>query len=343
LHVIILKLGVPGGYPSAINYRPGSLVVKGPSGNQLYVIQPGNTVAPISDSVAKQLYGTNYKVTTIAPREWSQYICKKTGEVTKAHPGMTVKLANSATIYYIDSQNVKHEVTASGMSNNFLLSNYVFTVSDSMLQGITTGDTITSAVWHLTDRTGSGINCDGSSNGSGGNGGGSGGNQEIPSVTFTNPNNNATVKDVVTISANATDNVGVSKVEFWAGNSLVSSDATSPYSTDWNTKNFAEGNITLQAKAFDAAGNIGTATINVTINNTGNGGNLDTQAPQINISTPTNGATVKDSITITANASDNVGVSKMELYANNVLLSSNMNATTLSANWKLYQSVVENT
>jgi hypothetical protein len=63
------SLGVPGGYPSAINYRPGSLVVKGPSGNQLYVIQPGNTVAPISDSVAKQLYGTNYKVTTIAPRE----------------------------------------------------------------------------------------------------------------------------------------------------------------------------------------------------------------------------------------------------------------------------------
>jgi hypothetical protein len=89
-----------------------------------------------------------------------------------------------------------------------------------------------------------------------------------PTTSITSPANGATVSGTITISANASDNVGVTNVEFYRGTTLIGSDASSPYSVSWNTTLVANGSYSLTSKAYDAAGNSGTsAAVNVTVNN----------------------------------------------------------------------------
>jgi fibronectin type 3 domain-containing protein len=94
-----------------------------------------------------------------------------------------------------------------------------------------------------------------------------------PTVSITSPSNNATVSGVVSVSANASDNVGVAKVEFSVDGSLKLTDNSSPYSYSLDTKTLNNGNHTVSAKAFDAAGNSATNTITINVQN------LDTTSP----------------------------------------------------------------
>jgi uncharacterized protein (TIGR03118 family) len=66
------------------------------------------------------------------------------------------------------------------------------------------------------------------------------------------------VSGTVTVSATATDNVGVSQVQFFAGATLIASDSTAPYSVQWNTTGLT-GAQQLTAQAFDGAGNTTTS------------------------------------------------------------------------------------
>jgi hypothetical protein len=81
-------------------------------------------------------------------------------------------------------------------------------------------------------------------------------------VSLTAPANGATVSGTITLSANAADNVGVSRVEFYRAGVLVISDTTSPYSTSFDTTTVANGSHAFFAKAFDAAGNVATSSTN---------------------------------------------------------------------------------
>ncbi|MBE0503656.1 MAG: hypothetical protein IBX46_05935, partial [Desulfuromonadales bacterium] len=78
-----------------------------------------------------------------------------------------------------------------------------------------------------------------------------------PTVTLTSPANASTFTSAqtVTIVAAASDNVGVSKVELYNGTALVATDTTSPYSFSWAITSANNGNHSLTAKAYDAAGN----------------------------------------------------------------------------------------
>jgi hypothetical protein len=105
-----------------------------------------------------------------------------------------------------------------------------------------------------------------------------GGDTTDPTVSVTSPSNGATVSGTVTISATASDNVGVTKVEFYYDSTnLISTDTTSPYSIPWNTTAVSNGTHTLLAKAYDAAGNVGTSSsVSVTVSNaTGKIGDLN--------------------------------------------------------------------
>lgn len=71
-----------------------------------------------------------------------------------------------------------------------------------------------------------------------------------------------------TLTATATDAVGVTKVEFYIDGQLRSTDTSSPYSYTIDTNTLSNGAHNLQTKAYDAAGNVGTsATVNVTVKN----------------------------------------------------------------------------
>ena len=81
-----------------------------------------------------------------------------------------------------------------------------------------------------------------------------------PTVSLSAPANNAAVSGTVSVTASATDNVGVTKVEFYVNGVLQITDTGTPYLYSWNTSLLAAGSYTLMAKAYDAAGNVGQST-----------------------------------------------------------------------------------
>src|SRR5204863_8723880 len=71
----------------------------------------------------------------------------------------------------------------------------------------------------------------------------------FPSVSITAPSNNAVFVGLnpISVNANASDPDGtISKVEFYAGATLVGTDDTSPYSISWTPT--APGTYALTAK-----------------------------------------------------------------------------------------------
>ena len=80
-----------------------------------------------------------------------------------------------------------------------------------------------------------------------------------PAVALTAPLNGATVAkgSTITVTANASDNVGVSRVEFYVSGALKATDSASPYSFSWKVPNKPGATYQLQAKAYDASGNVG--------------------------------------------------------------------------------------
>ncbi len=156
------------------------------------------------------------------------------------------------------------------------------------------------------------------------------GDTTAPTTSITSPAGGASVSGTITISANASDNVGVTKVDFYHGTTLIGTDTTSPYSISWNTTTVANGSYSLTTKATDAANNVGTsAAVSVTVSNTA----PDTTAPTTSITSPTNGSTVSGTITISANASDNVGVTKVEFYRGGTTLLGTDTTSPYSLSW----------
>jgi hypothetical protein len=91
---------------------------------------------------------------------------------------------------------------------------------------------------------------------------------QAPTVSVTAPINGATVSGTTTVTASASDNVGVSKVDFYVDGVLKGTDTSSPYSYSWVTTSYANGSHTVYAKAYDAANNVGTSATNtVTVSN----------------------------------------------------------------------------
>ena len=89
-----------------------------------------------------------------------------------------------------------------------------------------------------------------------------------PTVAVTAPTNGATVSGTINATANATDAVGVTRVEFLRDGTVLGQDTTSPYSMSFNTTTVTNGSHTFGARAYDAAGNTGTATnVTATVSN----------------------------------------------------------------------------
>jgi hypothetical protein len=124
-----------------------------------------------------------------------------------------------------------------------------------------------------------------------------------PAVSITAPTTGTTLAGTVTIAANASDNIGVAGVQFKVdGANAGAEDTSSPYSGAWNTTTVSNGSHTLTAVARDVAGNVTTsAGITVTVAN-------DLTPPSVSLTTPAAGASVTGTVTVAANASDDVGV-----------------------------------
>lgn len=145
------SLAVPSAYPGAVNYRPGSWVVKRPSSDQLYVVEPGNKLARISTTDAAALYGASYRVMTVADAFWPHYVNRGSDVAGMVHEGML--LSKDGKTWYVDAGSVLREVTATGMTANRFKAAFVRSVPASYLTGTTVGAPITALETAISNRT----------------------------------------------------------------------------------------------------------------------------------------------------------------------------------------------
>lgn len=147
--------------------------------------------------------------------------------------------------------------------------------------------------------------------GSGGGGGGGGGDITAPNVSITSPANGATVSGSIAVNVSASDDVHVSKVVISVDGKVLATDTASPYSASFVTTGYANGNHTVTATAYDAAGNNKTAQVGVTVQNSSVQPTADKTSPGATITSPTVNAKLSGSVMLAANATDNVGVAKV--------------------------------
>jgi hypothetical protein len=127
-----------------------------------------------------------------------------------------------------------------------------------------------------------------------------------PTVTITTPTGGSAT-GLVPVNVTAADDNGVTRVELFANNVLVASDTTSPYGFTVDASKYGNGTLTLVAKAYDAANNVGESTpVELSVSN-------DTVAPTVMILSPSNGATVSGTVTVSVSAIDDVKVAKVSL------------------------------
>lgn len=130
-----------------------------------------------------------------------------------------------------------------------------------------------------------------------------------PTVTLTSPTDSANLTGTIAMSAEATDDTAVTKVEFYVDDQLKQTDSIAPFSFNFDTTSMAFGAHSFVAKAYDAAGNSAlSSSVTAYVDNT------DYVAP----STPTGlRATTASSTSITlswAASTDNIGVTGYKVY-----------------------------
>jgi len=152
-----------------------------------------------------------------------------------------------------------------------------------------------------------------------------------PTVSLTAPLAGQTVSGTIAVSASASDNVGVVGVQFKLdGVNLGAEDLGAPFSVSWNTTTTANGSHSLTAVARDAAGNVTTSgAVAITVMNAV----PDTTPPTTAITAPADGATVSNTVTVTASASDNVGVAGVQFFVDGVALGVEDTTAPYSISW----------
>ena len=136
----------------------------------------------------------------------------------------------------------------------------------------------------------------------------------VPLVALTAPSDGAWLSAPVTLTVDATDPEGVTRVEFYKGSMLLGSDSSAPFSYLWNTQNEYVGEYVLTARAYDVAGNVGTsAQVRVRVS-------PEFTPPSVSLTAPASGARISKTVTLTANATDASGVSRVEFLLDGTVL-----------------------
>ncbi|NPV08344.1 MAG: S8 family serine peptidase [Anaerolineae bacterium] len=90
-----------------------------------------------------------------------------------------------------------------------------------------------------------------------------------PTVSITDPSDGATVSGAVAVTAQATDDNGVTQVEFFVDGTSIGSDSdgSSGWSASWDTTAYTDVAYTVSATATDTAGQTASDSITVTVDN----------------------------------------------------------------------------
>jgi len=151
----------------------------------------------------------------------------------------------------------------------------------------------------------------------------------LPVAAITSPSDGSSVSGTVGVNASASDNLGITKMEILLDGVLAARGTSDSISVSWNTLNSADGTHVIEARAYDAANNMGSSTISVVVSNLGS---ADTTAPVATISSPKEGATVTGITKVYIAATDAVGVTKVELYVDGKFFGSSTSSSAVF-NW----------
>lgn len=118
-----------------------------------------------------------------------------------------------------------------------------------------------------------------------------------PTVVVTSPSQGEAVTGVIDITADASDDNGVTQVEFFVDGTSIDTDTdgSDGWSTSWDTTGISDGPHQLTATATDTIGQTGSDISDVTVDNT---------PPAVSITQPAQGEIVAGTIEIVADASD---------------------------------------
>lgn len=158
---------------------------------------------------------------------------------------------------------------------------------------------------------------------------------QAPTAGIFSPTQSSTVSGVVTVAVSATDNVEVTEVALYANDQLVGTDTGAPYQFSWDSRQSADGSVTLTAEAYDAKGNAGVSSdVTVQVKNTTTlTSSADTTPPTVTFGSPANNSTVGSKVSVVVNAKDNTAVSSIKLLIDGKQVATMTNGVRLSYTW----------
>ena len=86
-----------------------------------------------------------------------------------------------------------------------------------------------------------------------------------PVVSIISPADGSAISGNVSVDVNATDDVAIHHVELYVDGVLTDSSRRAPFTLRWNSRKAVAGTHSLQCKAYDTQGNVGTSPI-ITVN-----------------------------------------------------------------------------
>src|SRR6267142_1189860 len=157
-------------------------------------------------------------------------------------------------------------------------------------------------------------------------------------VPMSSPASGSTVSGTVPVSASVSivGALTVSSVQFQLDGANLGAPATSaPYSISWDTTGAANGSHSLSAVARDGLLGLqfSSASISVTVNNAPPPPPADTTPPTVSITFPGNGQAVSGTVTVKADASDNVGVAGVQFSIDGNNLGAEDTSAPYSVSW----------
>jgi hypothetical protein len=142
---------------------------------------------------------------------------------------------------------------------------------------------------------------------------------EAPVVALTAPAIGARLAGATTVAATASDNVGITKVEFFVDGATSLGEATAPpFEVTANPAGWADGAHVLTARASDAAGNV-TTSEPVTVQ-VGSGPPVDVTPPTVRVTAPAPAEETALTARVMVAATDDVGVASVELELDGVVV-----------------------
>ena len=135
-----------------------------------------------------------------------------------------------------------------------------------------------------------------------------------PTAACRCPASGSTVAGTITVSLSATGGSGSYTYALTAGGTPVYTGTNSGFS--WNTSTTGNGSVTLTATVTDSGGRTGSASRTLTVSNTTTSttGGSDAVPPKVSITSPRSGVWTGNSIEVRAKATDDVGLTRIELW-----------------------------